>query len=326
MNKVNIRYAQVAAFAVLIILICAWVFFPNRFSESFIIGLLPLITLGIGFRFITNRRISVLRNQLHQIIGTLEEFDMDEPRKVVFEKSTYPLFNELNENILELIDRIRSHYQANRQFTQNASHELQTPLAIIKGHAEMLLNSPNLKEKEVQSLGVILQNTTRLARLNHALILLSKIENKRYSDVERVDITVIIEEMLLNFKDLVQLQDITIEKNYSNPLIFEMSITLAEILFANLFQNAIRHNLEEGFIKIKIESRTVTIANPGEELNVPTDSLFKRFKRQSDVEESLGLGLSIVRRICDLYEIEVKYVHQAGLHRLVLQFPKDGDY
>lgn len=166
------------------------------------------------------------------------------------------------------------------------------------------------------------QNTNRLARLNHALILLSKIENNRYSDFETVDIATIIDEMLGNFKDLLQLQEIEVEKNYLNPISIEMGTTLAEILFVNLFQNAIRYNnVEEGFIKIKIEKQTVTIANHSEELYVPPETLFKRFKRQSDVEESLGLGLSIVKRICELYEIEVKYLHQAGLHQLLLKFP-----
>ena len=322
MNKVNWLYLIAATIAFLLVIGLAWYLFPLQFVTAILFGITPLIILGLGFRFITNRRIRGLRNQLTQIIETLEEFDVDEPKKVIFEKSTYPLFNELNENILELINRIRSNYQANRQFTQNASHELQTPLAIIKGHVEILLNSSNLREKEAQSLGVILQNTNRLARLNHALILLSKIENNRYSDFEKIELTSIIEEMLDNFKDLIQLQEIEVQKKYSNPINIEMSATLAEILFANLFQNAIRYNIEEGFINIKIENRTVTIANPGEELEVLTATLFKRFKRQSDVEESLGLGLSIIKRICDLYEIEVKYLHQAGLHQLVLKFPK----
>ena len=178
-----------------------------------------------------------------------------------------------------------------------------------------------MKEKEVQSLGVILQNTNRLARLNHALILLSKIENNRHSDFEMVDIATVIDEVLGNFKDLLQLQEIEVQKTYVNLVHIEMSTTLAEILFANLFQNAIRYNVEEGFIKIKIENQTVIIANAGEELDVPPEILFKRFKRQSDVEESLGLGLSIVKRICELYEIGVKYLHQAGLHQLILKLP-----
>jgi signal transduction histidine kinase len=102
-----------------------------------------------------------------------------------------------------------------------------------------------------------------------------------------------------------------------------MSSTLAEILFTNLFQNAIRYNTEAGFIAIKIEKRTITIANAGEILAEPPETLFTRFKRKSHIEESLGLGLSIVKRICDLYEIDIKYIHDAGLHQLILKFPKN---
>ncbi|MFK7979312.1 MAG: sensor histidine kinase [Saprospiraceae bacterium] len=321
MNKINWLYTFVTAIAIFTGLGMASYFFPQQILLIALIYLIPLLILGIGFRIITNRRIQGVRNQLTQIIETLEEFDVDEPKKVIFEKSSYPLFNEVNESILELIERIRSNYQANRQFTQNASHELQTPLAIIKGHGEILLNSPHLKEKEVTSLGVILQNTNRLAKLNHALILLSKIENNRYSDVETVTIQEVISEMLANFKDLINLQEIKIEKDFGQGLTVEMSETLAEILFANLFQNAIRYNVEDGFIRVQIKDRTVTISNSGEVLEVAPESLFKRFKRESTVEESLGLGLSIVKRICDLYEIEVTYLHQHGLHQLVLVFP-----
>ena len=321
MNKINWLYAAVTATAILVGLGLASYFFPQQIFSIALITLIPLGILGVGFRLITNRRIQGVRNQLTQIIGTLEEFDVDEPQKVIFENSTYPLFNELNESILELIERIRSNYRANRQFTQNASHELQTPLAIIKGHGEILLNSPHLKEKEITSLGVILQNTNRLAKLNHALILLSKIENNRYSDVETVIIPRIINKMLGNFKDLIELQEIQITEDIETELTVEMSETLAEILFANLFQNAIRYNVENGFIRIQIKARTVTISNSGEVLDVVPETLFKRFKRTSTVEESLGLGLSIVKRICDLYEIEVTYFHQHGLHQLMLVFP-----
>ncbi len=321
MNKINWLYIAIAATASFAGLGMARYLFPQQFLLAALIVIFPLLIIGIGFRIVTNRRIQVLRYQLTQIIGTLEEFDVDEPKKVVFEKSTYPLFNELNEIILELIERIRSNYQANKQFTQNASHELQTPLAIIKGHAEILLNSPHLKEKEIGSLSVILQNTNRLAKLNHALILLSKIENNRYSDVETVPIQQVIDNMLSNFKDLLDLQEIKVEKSYGTELSVEMSDTLAEILFANLFQNAIRYNVENGFIRIQIKDKTVTISNSGEALEVAPATLFKRFKRESTVEESLGLGLSIIKRICDLYEIEINYIHQHGLHQLILIFP-----
>lgn len=321
MKNANWLYVVATLIALVLLSVLAYLCFPLHFKTIILLGAIPLLTLGLSFRFITHRRMRLLRTQLQQIIGTLEAFDVDEPKKVVFQKSSFNLFNELNDSILELIERIRSNYQSNRQFTQNASHELQTPLAIIKGHVELLFNSPRLQEKEIESLGVIMQNTNRLSKLNHALILLSKIENNRYSDFETVNIKGVIKEMLNNFKDLIQLQELEIQEVYHNDLKVEMSETLAEILFANLFQNAIRYNIEEGFIRIKLEGKSVSITNSGVVLNVPTETLFKRFKRESSVEESLGLGLSIVKRICESYNVEVVYTHKNGLHQLLLKFP-----
>ena len=295
---------------------------PDHFFNGLVVALVPLAILGVGFRFTNYLRVKAFRGQLYEILKILEDFDVDEPKKVAFKESPYPIFTELNDYLLELIERVRIHYQANKQFTQNASHELKTPLAIIKGHVELLLNSPNLGEKEISSLATILQNTNRLTRLISALILLSKIENNRYNDVLLVNIEDIITETLHNFHDIISLQELKIETEYTDVLQQEMSATLADILFTNLIQNAIRYNQEEGFISVAIKNRTVTIANSGDELTVAPTTLFKRFRRQSDVEESLGLGLSIVQRICELYEIEVRYLHHAGLHRLVLVFPE----
>lgn len=294
-----------------------WYLIPaDLYAEATLLVVVPLTLLAIGFRFITYHRIKIIRNQLYQILQTLEEFDVDEPKKVAFEESSFPIFNELNEYLIELIDRIRNHYQANKQFTQNASHELQTPLAIIKGHIELLLQSPNMGEKEIESLAIVLQNTNRLSKLNSALILLSKIEHQRFGDTQKVDFINVTNEVLKNFHDLIHIQEIDIKKEFQNSFEVEISETLAEILIANLVQNAIRHNIENGFIEIKINSNSFVISNSGKTLNFPTEVLFKRFKRESDSDESLGLGLSIIRRICEQSGLEVFYDYEEELHVL----------
>ena len=299
--------------------ILIWNFFPSELYVKAVLSVaIPTIIVIIGFRIITFQRIQIIRNQLFQIFQTLEEFDIDEPRKVDFEESPFPIFNEFNEYLAELIDRIRRNYQANKQFTQNASHELQTPLAIIKGHIEILLQSPRIGEKEIESLAIVLQNTNRLSKLNSALILLSKIEHQRFSDTQKVDFKKVVEEILKNFKDLISIQEIRIEKNYKGRFEVEMSETLAEILLANLIQNAIRHNIEDGFIKIEIMNKTFSISNSGNPPKAAIQSLFKRFKRDSDVEESLGLGLSIVKRICEQSNLEVNYKFEGGVHQLTI--------
>lgn len=291
---------------------------PNWYLTAILCAAIPSVIIAIGFRIVTFQRIRIIRNQLYQIFQTLEEFDVDEPRKVKFEESPVPIFNELNEYLVELIDRIRGNYQASKQFTQNASHELQTPLAIIKGHIEILLQSPRIGEKDFESLAIVLQNTNRLSKLNSALILLSKIEHQRFSDTEKIDFRKVMEEVLKNFKDLIAIQEIQIEKNYGEKFEVEMSETLAEILIANLVQNAIRHNVADGFIKIEITNKAFSITNAGNPPKVTIQSLFKRFKRDSEVEESLGLGLSIVKRICEQSELTINYSYGNEQHKLLI--------
>lgn len=320
MNRLKRLYIVPIILAILAAIILIYIFIPSDlfYRSIFVVGI-PLIILGIGFRIITYQRIQIIRNQLYQILQTLEEFDVDEPEKVSFEPSPFPIFNELNEYLIELIDRVRANYTANKQFTQNASHELQTPLAIIKGHIEILLQSPNIGEKEMQSLSVVLQNSNRLSKLNSALILLSKIENQRFSDTETISFTQIIEETLSNFKDLISIQAIEIQKEFIADFKVEMSQMLAEILIANLIQNAIRHNIEEGNIHIKIESNQFQISNTGKNLAINPATLFKRFKRDSEVEESLGLGLSIIKRICEQSNLTISYTIDETAHQLEIR-------
>jgi len=303
----------VLAAIILASLLIHWLLPEEFFVPTILIVLVAMAILGIGFRIITYQRITGIRDQIRNIVETLEEFDIDEPRKVEFEESPFPIFNDLNEYLIEIIDRVRDNYRANKQFTQNASHELQTPLAVIKGYVEILLQSPNMIEKDFEALGAILQNTNRLSKLNAALILLSKIENQRFSDFEAVNFGVLTDSMLSNFKDLLFGQEIEIRKKQSSPFVNEMSEALAEILIANLIQNAIRHN-EGNFIDVEITHDSYKISNLGKKLEVAPENLFKRFKRDSDVEESLGLGLSIIRKICEVSDLEVKYSLQNNRH------------
>lgn len=325
MKKLKLLYIVPILIALIVTALVIRISFPSEwYLKAFLVGLIPSLIIAIGFRIITYRRIKIIRNQLYQIFETLEEFDVDEPRKVKFDESPFPIFNELNEYLIELIERIRGNYQANKQFTQNASHELQTPLAIIKGHVELLLQSPRIAEKEMESLAAVLQNTNRLSKLNSALILLSKIEHQRFSDTEKVSFQKVLEEILKNFNDLISIQEIQIEKNYVGKFKVEMSDTLAEILIANLVQNAIRHNIEEdGLIKVEINKEAFIISNLGLPPKISTEALFRRFRRDSEVEESLGLGLSIVKRICEQSDLEVKYNYENGFHILKVFRGKD---
>ena len=210
--------------------------------------------------------------------------------------------------------------EANKQFTENAAHELQTPLAVIKGHVELLLQSPQMGEMEMEVLDIILKNTNRLAKINSALILLSKIEHNRFADQEQVDISAVVEEVLGYYKDLIEMQKLEVRKAFNSKVHCRMSPALAEILISNLLQNATRHNLHNGWIEIVLEKNQLIISNPGDPLNGAPEALFGRFERQTEKEESLGLGLSIIKRICDHYGFDLGYEQEGTLHRLVVTF------
>lgn len=321
MKKNGLFYICLSAIVILVICFIIYLFFsPEQYWKAFLLALFPAAIVAVSFRLFTNYRIKLIYNQLLQIFKTLEEFDVDEPSKVSFEESPFPIFNELNAYLVGLIDRVRKNYKSNKQFTENASHELQTPLAVIKGHIEILLQSPNIGEKEIESLGILLQNTNRLSKINTALILLSKIEHRQFGDFEKVSFLEIAEEALLNFHDLISSQSIEIKKEVETDFEVEMSKTLSEILFNNLLQNAIRYNTENGFIKIKLKKESVVIENPSKELDIENAKvLFRRFHRISEVEESLGLGLSIVQRICEESNLDIEYKIENNLHSIQIK-------
>ena len=150
--------------------------------------------------------------------------------------------------------------------------------------------------------------------------MLSKIEYGRFIDSEVLEVKIIMNDILTNFKDSIQLQGLTIEKNYQANLTIDMNAALLEILIANLIQNAIRHNMPNGFIRTSIYQDYFMVENIGKPLKHPPQKLFERFRRESNLEESLGLGLSIVKRICEQYNFEITYTCSSdNIHTLVIR-------
>lgn len=222
-----------------------------------------------------------------------------------------------------LLDRLAERFRADRQFTQHAAHELQTPLAIIKGQVELLLQREDLQRRDSEALASILQQSNRLARINRALILLARIEHGRFTDRRPVDLAALTDRVLEYFQDSISLQGIEVRKRYRQPAAVPMSETLAEILLTNLLQNATRHNLaEDPYIDIELSERQLSIANPGRPLDIATERLFERFQRAGESGEGLGLGLSVVRRICDYYHFGLHYHHREGIHTLTVDFDR----
>ena len=221
-----------------------------------------------------------------------------------------------------MTERIKNDYLNLKEYIENASHEIQTPLAIINSKMELLLQSGDMKEKQYKTVADAYEASNRLSRLNKTLILLAKIENRQFPESEPVNPAIMINHQLESLEDLIYAKKIKVVKQVEEQVTVLMNPYLAEILLVNLIKNALRHNIPGGDLKIELTGNSLVIANSGPALTLDPDMLFKRFHTSSSSPESLGLGLSIVQKICTMYGFKVSYSYQNNMHVMLVVFNK----
>ena len=241
----------------------------------------------------------------YKTVSKLENYNIGKPELIFFENSEIDELNKLTDVFKKMTLKISNDYKEQKEYTENVSHEIQTPLAIISAKADELLQSENLKKTELEQLEIIMNTTTRLAKINQALILLTKIDNRFYTNEESIPLLKLINEKLNFFKDLLSEKKVKVKLDIDSAYTLLMNSYLADTLFLNLIKNAIMHNIVNGEIIIKLDSSTLSIINTGQKLNIAGD-IFKRFIR-SENKDSLGIGLSIVKKICGYYSIPISY-------------------
>lgn len=229
-------------------------------------------------------------------------------------------FNQLNVALNKMMDKIYTDYVQQKEFTENASHEMQTPLAIVKANLGLLMQSPVLREEEMNRLQAIENTIKKLTSLNKALILLSKIENNQFNESETLNIQSSLTRITDNFLDVIQSKNINLNLNFKEDVSVKMNPTLADILITNLIQNAYRHNQENGRIVIELKENSLIVSNTGDPLSIPENHLFSRFKKNDSSKDSLGLGLSIVSSIVNSYGFKVEYSYTGSLHHFKVLF------
>ncbi|WP_254413453.1 sensor histidine kinase [Dyadobacter diqingensis] len=226
-------------------------------------------------------------------------------------------FKELNEAVSLLINRSLETYHGQKQFIENASHELQTPLAISINKLELLTEKEDMDEANLMAIGQVIQTLERLTRLNKSLLLLSKIENKQFQENERVDINAVFKNLIEEFTDFADYKNVTISYQEHGQLYADMSKNLAEIFVTNFLKNAIVHNVSNGWVQITVNPTSFTITNSGSDVPLDKDKVFQRFQKKSNEKNTTGLGLAIVKAISDLYGISVAYSYKDGHHMTV---------
>lgn len=294
---------------------------PEDMVGTILIFMSALFLLILLSLFLLNRWLSrsTWKPFYHSLL-LLKAFKTEKDINTNFPSVGVAEFDQLNQTLNEMTSRIKNDFNNLKEFTENASHEIQTPLSIIKSNIELLLQDDNINEQQNSRLKVINNTVNRLSKLTKALLLLSKIENNQFIEQSPIEICSLIKSKLDFMEELFILKQIRINTDFQIPLTISMNPILADILLNNLLSNALKHNIIKGEIKITTSSERLMIQNTGPALSVNPDKLFQRFVKQDNSTESNGLGLAIAAEICKRYDFLLQYRFVDGFHTLELFF------
>jgi signal transduction histidine kinase len=281
------------------------------------IAVVVLLAAGL---LLLNRSLSrKLWEPFYNTLNQLKAYELDKSELIIPEKTNIIEFDDLNKTVSHLTDRNRKVYLQQKEFIENASHELQTPLSIFQSKLDNLMQIPGLTEAGAANLLDLEETAQRMARLNKNLLLLSKIDNDQFNEVEEIDVSKLANTLLINVKPMADMDAISI-KTAIQPLSINANATLAEVLLTNLFHNAIRHTNTNGVVMVEIADRSLTVTNSGNPLKMSPEKMFERFSKESKSANSSGLGLAIVKKICDTCSYKLNYSFQEGRHTFIVVF------
>ncbi len=258
---------------------------------------------------------------LYRLLEWLDKYRPGAKSNPIPDSSTVVEWKKLSMATQQATERAEYYFEQQKQFIGNASHELQTPLAIIGTRIEWLTNNTTLDEQQLEELMKIQRSLSRLVRLNRTLLLLSKIENGQFPESTDTDLADIIRENAEMYGDIYCERNIACEIQLPEEFMVHMNESLATTLTNNLLKNSFVHNMQDGKVVVRARGRVLTVANSGKE---PLDAsqIFERFYHEGN-PESTGLGLALVSSICRYYNIEVGYSFKEGMHIFTIEFPAE---
>ncbi len=277
-------------------------------SLLIIAAFLIVIIIGVNYVF-----AKTIWKPFFKTINKINTFDINGLNSFEKENSSVKEFQELNKAIENMTKRILTDYENIKMFSENASHEMQTPISVIRTSIENMLQSENITEKEISQLESIENAVKKLSSLNKSLLLLTKIENNQFKETKNINISDLSKNLIEQYAAIYESKNISVNTTNSD-LVLNINPHLAEILISNLISNAFKHTNVRGEIKIEIIDNQFKIANSGAPLKISENEIFQRFKKNEETSDSIGLGLSIVKSIADLYGIGLFYEYEGGFH------------
>jgi signal transduction histidine kinase len=284
------------------------------------IMLILVIALVLCLSFVSRTISNKIWAPFNKTISELRNYQISNTDKLELSNTKIDEFIELNQVLLHMIQKNRNDYESLKEFTENASHEIQTPLAIIKSKAELLLQEVGLKPENLEDISKIYEAANRLSILKQGLSMLAKMDNNEFEDVEPIEMHKFIDKKLDHFEELIELKQLKLSRFYHAQPTLILNNTLAYVLMTNLISNSIKHNLNGGEISITLSENNLTIANTGKPTLEEPTTYFQRFKKGGSSADSSGLGLALVKKICDIYKMDILYTVNESRHQITIQF------
>lgn len=274
--------------------------------------------LIIGFVLLNRYLSKKIWRPFTDTLEKLKRFDLNHSKKIDFEKTDIREFIELNKVLDKLIANNIRVFRQQKEFAENASHELQTPLALLKSKIDLLIQDAGLSAAQRQIIESLDASVSRVSRINKNLLLLAGIEHKTYT-TEEFDLSEQVQSLVDVFSGFIESSSCSFTSSIEPGMILAANESLSEILLSNLFSNALRYTADGGAISVTLKNKALLITNTGSgALN--SDHLFRRFGSVNAQDPGTGLGLAIVKEVCDKYGWRISYGYVEGSHSFSVVF------
>ena len=249
------------------------------------------------------------------LLHWLGDYRLGQTHKPLYNPTHTSEFQKLNDTVIRFAQHSEEVFQQQKQFIGNASHEIQTPLAVCRNRLEMLMEDETLTEQQLGEIIKTYETLEYVSKLNKSLLLLSKIDNHQYSETSKVCLNDILHSLIPDFEEVYAFKEVSLSLEENARLCADMNEVLATVLMTNLLKNAFVHNVEDGSIRITINRDSICFSNTGTLVALDEKRVFERFYQGNKKEGSTGLGLAISNAVCRQFNLELKYVFKDGMHQ-----------
>lgn len=283
------------------------------------IQVIMLLLLLLGLVLINRKLSRKIWDPFYIILDRLKRYKIDDDSELVLPLPSTAEFRDLSATITQLVQKNRLAYVNQKEFTENASHELQTPLAICRTKLELLAQTKELTHDQADLVGDLFHAVDRITYLNKGLLLLARIENRQFLESESLELSEVINRSLDSYQLQALEKRLTVAVTVDKPAVILANTTLLDVLIGNLISNAIRHTPVSGTVTIRGNNQSILISNSGSPLLYP-ERIFERFQREAKTTLGTGLGLALAKKVCDVANYRIAYSYANSMHHFRVEF------